>query len=49
MEKLNLCTIISKEVMTTLREWVLEMKGSFEELNLKKAVSIKSEEMIKVQ
>jgi len=48
-ENLNFCTVITKEIITTLREWVMEMKGSLEELELKKGTQIKSEDMIKVQ
>lgn len=30
--KLNYCTVITKEVANSLLEWVVEMKGSLEEL-----------------
>ena len=48
-DNLNFCTVITKEIIATLREWVMEMKGSLEELELKKGTQIKSEDMIKVQ
>ena len=48
-DNLNFCTIITKEVTATLLEWIVEMKGSLGELELKKSSQIKSEDMIKVQ
>ena len=48
-DNLNFCTVITKEVTVSLQEWVMKMKGSLEELELKKGTQIKSEDMIKVQ
>lgn len=48
-DKLNYCTMITKEVIGTLKKWVMKMKGSLKELNIKENISIKAKEITQVQ
>jgi len=47
-DKLNYCTMITKEVIGTLKKWVMKMKGSLKELNIKENISIKAKEITQV-